>query len=105
MILEGVKVGTGAIIATRALVTQDVPPYAIVAGIPAKVINYRHAPELIEELISSQWWDCDVELLKALPLNDPQATLALLAETPEESRANYKQIQITRKKCSVLPSL
>ncbi len=105
MILEGVTVGTGAIIATRALVAHDVPPYAIVAGIPAKVVKYRHAPELIEELISSQWWDRDVELLKTLPLNDPQTTLALLAVRPEESPANYQQIQITRKKCSVLPSL
>lgn len=105
MILEGVTVGTGAIIATRALVAHDVPPYAIVAGIPAKVVKYRHAPELIEELISSQWWNHDVELLKTLPLNDPQTTLALLADRPEESRANYQQIQITRKKCSVLPSL
>ncbi|VVO84074.1 CatB-related O-acetyltransferase [Pseudomonas fluorescens] len=105
MILEGVTVGTGAIIATRALVAHDVPPYAIVAGIPAKVVKYRHAPELIEKLISSQWWDHDVELLKTLPLNDPHTTLALLADRPEEGRARYKQIQITRKKCSVLPSL
>ena len=105
MILEGVKIGTGAIIATRALVAHDVPPYAIVAGIPAKVIKYRHAPDLIEELISSQWWNRDVELLKTLPLNDPQATLALLAEMPDARRADYKKIQITRQKCSVLPSL
>lgn len=105
MILEGVTVGTGAIIATRALVAHDVPPYAIVVGIPAKVVKYRHAPELIEKLISSQWWNHDVELLKTLPLNDPSTTLALLADRPEEGRANYQQIQITRKTCSVLPSL
>ncbi len=105
MILEGVTVGTGAIIATRALVAHDVPPYAIVVGIPAKVVKYRHAPELIEKLISSQWWNHDVELLKTLPLNDPSTTLALLADRPEEGRANYQQIQITRKTCSILPSL
>ncbi|MFO6244646.1 CatB-related O-acetyltransferase [Pseudomonas aeruginosa] len=48
MVMEGVKVGTGAIIATRAVVTRDVPPYAIVAGTPAQVIRYRHPPEIIE---------------------------------------------------------
>ncbi len=47
MVMEGVKVGTGAIIATRAVVTRDVPPYAIVAGTPAQVIRYRHPPEII----------------------------------------------------------
>ncbi len=44
MILEGVNIGTGAVIATRALVAHDVPPYAIVAGTPAKVVKYRHTP-------------------------------------------------------------
>jgi acetyltransferase-like isoleucine patch superfamily enzyme len=102
MILEGVTVGTGAIIATRALVAHDVPPYAIVAGVPAKIIKYRHAPEVIDELLASQWWECDVGFLQTLPLNDPKTTLPLLAVQHKERRADYKSIQITRKTCSVL---
>lgn len=103
MILEGVTVGTGAIIATRAVVAHDVPPYAIVAGIPAKVVKYRHPPELIDALLASRWWECDIEVLKKLPVNDPWATLDLLAGQHEGGQANYRRIQITRKKCSVLP--
>lgn len=104
MILEGVKVGTDAIIATRAVVAHDVPPYAVVAGVPAKVVKYRHPPEVIEELINSKWWELDLAALQALPLNDPQSALPLLAAMNKEQPTNYKQIQITRKNCRVLNS-
>lgn len=49
-ILSGVHVGQGAVVAAGAVVSKDVPPYAIVAGVPAKVIKYRFEPDLIEEL-------------------------------------------------------
>ncbi len=71
MVMEGVKVGTGAIIATRAVVTRDVPPYAIVAGTPAQVIRYRHPPEIIEGLLASRWWELDSAFLTGLPLDRP----------------------------------
>lgn len=51
IILSGVKVGQGAVIAAGAVVTSDVPPYAIVGGIPAKVIKYRFNPEIIKKLL------------------------------------------------------
>lgn len=50
-ILSGVHIGQGAVVAAGSVVTKDVPPYAIVGGVPAKVIKYRFAPEMIAELM------------------------------------------------------
>ena len=56
-ILQGVKIGNGAIVAAGAVVTKDVPPYAIVAGIPAKIIKYRFDEKTIDRLQKTKWWD------------------------------------------------
>lgn len=53
----GVTIGNGAVIAAGAVVTKDVPPYAIVGGVPAKVIKYRFEPKQIEFLEKLQWWN------------------------------------------------
>lgn len=50
-IMSGVHIGQGAVVAAGAVVTKDIPPYAIVGGVPAKVIKYRFKPEMIEELM------------------------------------------------------
>ncbi len=52
-------IGDGAVIAAGAVVNSDVPPYAIVAGAPARVKKYRYAPEQIEILLKVKWWDWD----------------------------------------------
>ncbi|MCF8427096.1 MAG: CatB-related O-acetyltransferase [Bacteroidia bacterium] len=56
-ILNGVKIGTGSIIAYGAVVTKDVEPYSIVGGIPAKIIRYRFEKSEINFLMDSNWWD------------------------------------------------
>jgi acetyltransferase-like isoleucine patch superfamily enzyme len=64
IILDGVTVGHGAIIAANSVVTKDVPPYAIVGGIPTKIIKYRFTEKKIETLIGSNWWDQNITLIK-----------------------------------------
>lgn len=63
MIMQGVELGEGAIVATGAVVTQDVPPYAIVAGVPAKVIKYRFSETEIAQLLTLKLYDLDEKYL------------------------------------------
>jgi len=69
IVMPGVKVGHGAVIGTRALVTRDVEPYTIVGGNPARPIRKRFAADDIALLMQMQWWDWSVEMLSdAMPL-------------------------------------
>ncbi|MGY2291837.1 CatB-related O-acetyltransferase [Pseudomonas sp. SDO528_S397] len=101
MILEGVNVGTGAVIATRALVVDDVPPYAIVAGVPAKVVRFRHPPEIIERLLASRWWDIEVDTLTTLALDEPAKCLDQLEQVLPSQAARYKTLTVTRQGCQL----
>ena len=64
-IIKAVKIDNGAIIGSGAVVTKDVPPYAIVGGNPAKIIRYRFAPEIIQALDKIKWWYWPLEKVKA----------------------------------------
>lgn len=64
MIVDGVTIGDGAVIAAGSIVTKDVPPYAVVGGIPAKIIKYRFTENEIESLLKLKWWDKDFDFLK-----------------------------------------
>lgn len=63
-IIGGHKIGDGAIIALGAVVTHDIPPYAIVGGVPAKIIRFRFEREKIDELLALQWWNKDEKWIK-----------------------------------------
>lgn len=66
---DGITIGNGALIAAGAVVTEDVSDFAVVGGVPAKVIRYRFADEVIRELLDLKWWDWSEEKLRqAQPL-------------------------------------
>lgn len=64
IIMDGVQIGNGAIIAANSVVTKNVPAYAIVAGVPAKIIKYRFNPSVIAKIENSQWWNLTFQDLK-----------------------------------------
>lgn len=69
MIMPGVTIGDGAVIASRAVVTKDVEPYSIVGSNPARHIRHRFSDEEVAILLEIQWWDWPDEQLKgAMPL-------------------------------------
>jgi virginiamycin A acetyltransferase len=63
VVLPGVTIGHGAIVAAASVVASDVPPYAIVGGNPARVIRRRYEDEDVERLLRAAWWDWPVELV------------------------------------------
>lgn len=65
MVMSGVSIGDGAIVGAGAVVARDVPPYAIVAGNPAKVVRKRFSEEQIEALLAIRWWDWPIEKIHA----------------------------------------
>lgn len=64
IILSGVTIGDGAVVGAGSVVTKDVPPFAIVAGVPAKVIKYRFSQKIINQLLEIKWWDWDEKKIK-----------------------------------------
>lgn len=75
VILPGIKIGDGAVLAAGAVVTRDVDPYAVVGGVPAKVIKYRFSREVIDALLKIKWWDW--------PISKIQNNCALLYKTEQ----------------------
>lgn len=69
IILDGLTIGDGAVVAAGAVVTKDVPPFAIVGGVPAKVIKYKFSQEIIDRLEEIKWWNLsDDEITRVIEL-------------------------------------
>ena len=71
-IMKGVRIHEGAIVAAGALVTKDVPSFAIVGGVPAKVIKYRFEKDVIHALLQLKWWDKSKSELSKLDFQKPE---------------------------------
>lgn len=65
IILDGVKIGDGAIIAAGAVVSKDIPSYAVVAGVPAKIMKYRFNSEQIDFLLEFKWWNKNIQWIRS----------------------------------------
>ncbi len=78
-IKNGVTIGDRAIIGAKAVVTRNIPPYAIVAGIPAQVIGYRFDEKTIDTLLQSKWWDLPDDIIRQIPFDDIQKAVEFCA--------------------------
>ncbi len=63
-VMPGVRIGNGAVVGAGAVVTKDVEPYSIVAGVPAKKINVRFSETVAEKIEQTKWWDWDYDTIK-----------------------------------------
>lgn len=89
VVLRGVTIGDGAIIAANAVVTKDIPPYSIAGGIPAKVIRPRVADDLRDELQALAWWQYSPNQLTGIPYDDPAAAARQLRKRVDEGIEAY----------------
>jgi chloramphenicol O-acetyltransferase type B len=83
-IMSGVTIGDGAVIGARAVVTKDVPAYAVVAGNPSRIVKFRFDPPTIERLLQVKWWEWEpARIANSMPalLNTDIESFLLAAES------------------------
>lgn len=93
LLRDGIRIGTGAVIAAGSVVTRSVAPYTIVGGNPARVIRSRFDAPLASRLLASEWWMYEAAKVIELPADDPERFVSLV----EENSAGWKQRPLTYK--------
>ncbi len=85
-VMAGVTIGHGAIIAAGTIVTKDIPPYAIVGGVPGEVIRFRFDEAIVQKFLDTEWWTLSLRELSGLPFRDVEACLEKVASIKAEKR-------------------
>ena len=85
-ILQGIKIGDGAVVGANSLVTKDVPPYAIVGGVPARLIRYRFSQNIVNELVKLRWWELPMSDINTLPFDDIEECIRRLHKIREKKK-------------------
>ena len=85
----GVTISDGAVVLAHAVVTKNVPPYAIVGGVPAKIIGYRYDEQTIEWLLEKKWWNNDEDWFRQnwLLMSDVKKLMEYYGEKNESSHS------------------
>lgn len=93
----GITIGHGAIIAARSVVTKDVPPYAIVGGVPARIIRFRFEQDVIQKLLSLEWWNYKPSNLpyQKMDINEFVESLEKKISEGDISKQEYKKIHLS----------
>lgn len=81
---QGITIGDGAVIAANALVVKDVAPYTMVGGNPAKLIKYRFAEPIVEQLLALRWWQYSAQDIATFPVNEVARFCELLRHAQEQ---------------------
>lgn len=100
IVLSGVTIGTGAVIAAGTIVTKDVPPYGVVAGNPARLLKYRFSQELVQELLASKWWELDEDELEGLERHLYETDVGAFLRAVKE----YRSGDVARPTAPTLPA-
>ena len=99
VVMRGVTVGDGAVVAANAVVTKDVPPYAVVGGVPARIIKFRHSPEIIEDLLSIRWWDYEESFISGFPSRDIKNIIEIMKS--RQASSDFKKLPLHHKRTHI----
>ncbi|WP_421316147.1 CatB-related O-acetyltransferase [Aeromonas veronii] len=95
-IKSGVNIGHGAVIAAHSVVVNDIPSYAIAAGVPAKVKKYRFTDDLIKRLLNIKWWEYNISSINNIDFSNVENALSLLEERISQGNLipfNFKSVK------------
>lgn len=96
LIMKGVKIGNGAVIGARSIVTCDIPDYAIAVGMPAKIIKYRFPDQTIQSLKKHPWWELSVEKLELVKFDNIDIALEQISKM-DWVKAEFGNISVSIK--------